>query len=54
MLLLREGRCLASGPVGEVLTSDQVSKCFDHPIRLTRTDGRWSVTARRTPRPPVG
>jgi iron complex transport system ATP-binding protein len=54
VLLLRDGRPLASGPVEEVLTSDQVSKCFDHPIRLTRTDGRWSVTARRAPRPPAG
>ncbi|SHH86858.1 ABC transporter ATP-binding protein [Streptomyces sp. 3214.6] len=54
VLLLRDGRPLASGPVEDVLTSDQVSKCFDHPIRLTRTDGRWSVTARRAPRPPAG
>ncbi|KUL39378.1 ABC transporter ATP-binding protein [Streptomyces sp. NRRL F-4489] len=50
-LLLRDGRCLASGPVGEVLTSDQVSKCFDHPIHLTRADGRWSVRTRRPSRP---
>ncbi|MGD3107098.1 ABC transporter ATP-binding protein [Streptomyces sp. YGL11-2] len=47
VLLLRDGRCLASGPADEVLTSDQISKCFDHPIRLTRTDGRWSVRTHR-------
>jgi len=47
VMLLRDGRCLASGPADEVLTSDQVSKCFDHPIRLTRVDGRWSVRANR-------
>ncbi|MES5821302.1 ATP-binding cassette domain-containing protein [Streptomyces sp. RG80] len=49
VMLLRDGRCLASGPAEAVLTSDQVSKCFDHPIHLSRTDGRWSV---RTGRPP--
>ncbi|WP_390898887.1 ABC transporter ATP-binding protein [Streptomyces cynarae] len=47
VMLLRDGRRLAAGPADEVLTSDQVSKCFDHPIRLTRVDGRWSVRAAR-------
>ncbi|MEU4654835.1 ATP-binding cassette domain-containing protein [Streptomyces sp. NPDC023723] len=47
VMLLRDGRCLAAGPADEVLTSDQVSKCFDHPVRLTRADGRWSVRAGR-------
>jgi iron complex transport system ATP-binding protein len=51
VMLLRDGRCLASGPADEILTSDQVSKCFDHPIRLTRTDGRWSVRTSRPTRP---
>lgn len=46
-MLLRDGRTLASGAVEDVLTSDQVSKCFDHPVRLERRDGRWSVRARR-------
>ncbi|MBQ0826175.1 ABC transporter ATP-binding protein [Streptomyces tagetis] len=54
VMLLREGRRLASGPADEVLTSDQVSKCFDHPIHLTRTDGRWAVTARRGARRSAG
>jgi len=54
VMLLRDGRCLASGPSDEVLTSDQVSKCFDHPILLTRVDGRWSVRANRPARPQVG
>lgn len=54
VMLLRDGRCLASGPADEVLTSDQVSKCFDHPISLTRTDGRWSVRANRPVRRQVG
>lgn len=50
VMLLRDGRCLASGPVDEVLTSDQVSKCFDHPVRLSRFEGRWSVRTHRRPR----
>ena len=54
VMLLRDGRCLASGPADEVLTSDQVSKCFDHPIHLTRTDGRWSVRAGRPARARIG
>ncbi|MFJ4538913.1 ABC transporter ATP-binding protein [Streptomyces tibetensis] len=54
VMLLRDGRCLASGPADEVLTSDQVSKCFDHPVRLTRVDGRWSVRADRPVRAHVG
>lgn len=45
-VLLREGRVMASGPVDEVLTGDQVGTCFDHPIRLSRVDGRWSVRTR--------
>ncbi|GAA5168311.1 MULTISPECIES: ABC transporter ATP-binding protein [Amycolatopsis] len=46
-LLLREGRALAVGPVDEVLTSDLVTKCFDHPVRITREDGRWAARADR-------
>ncbi|TVT21378.1 ATP-binding cassette domain-containing protein [Amycolatopsis acidiphila] len=46
-LLLREGRALAAGPVADVLTSDQVTKCFDHPVRITREDGRWAARADR-------
>ncbi|WP_279588950.1 ABC transporter ATP-binding protein [Amycolatopsis granulosa] len=44
-LLLREGQCLASGPAGEVVTTDHISKCFDHPVRITRTEGRWAARA---------
>jgi iron complex transport system ATP-binding protein len=44
-MLLREGQCTASGSVDDVLTTDQVSKCFDHPVRIDRIDGRWSARA---------
>ncbi|GHJ93331.1 hypothetical protein SNE510_28500 [Streptomyces sp. NE5-10] len=43
----RDGRCLAAGRVEEILAGLQVGVCFDHPVRLTRADGRWSVRTRR-------
>ncbi|CAL9534207.1 putative ABC transporter ATP-binding protein YlmA [Streptomyces sp. enrichment culture] len=46
-LLLRDGRPLAQGPVADVLTGDQVGKCFDLPLVLERHDGRWTVRVRR-------
>lgn len=46
-MLLRAGQCVASGPADEVLTTDRVSKCFDHPVRIARTDGRWTARAER-------
>ncbi|MEU6238942.1 ATP-binding cassette domain-containing protein [Kitasatospora sp. NPDC047058] len=51
-LLLREGGCVASGPVDEVMTTELISACFGHPIRISRHDGRWTAraAARRTPR----
>ncbi|MGY3678925.1 hypothetical protein ACVWXU_002548 [Streptomyces sp. TE33382] len=45
-MLLRGGRCAASGPAGRVLTTDRVSDCFGHPVRIERTDGRWTARAR--------
>ncbi|MBO2449390.1 ATP-binding cassette domain-containing protein [Actinomadura barringtoniae] len=44
-LLLREGRVLAAGPADEVLTTDLVSACFDHPVAIVRNHGRWAATA---------
>jgi len=43
--LLRDGRLMAAGPVDDVLTSELVSRCFEHPISLSRRDGRWSATS---------
>ncbi|WP_055549521.1 ABC transporter ATP-binding protein [Streptomyces sp. NBRC 110028] len=47
-MLLRGGRCLASGDVDEVVTTDTITTCFGHPVRITRADGRWTA---RTVRP---
>lgn len=52
VLLLREGRILARGPVTEVLTDAQVTACYGRDIRVTRHDGRWAAySAARTVRP---
>jgi iron complex transport system ATP-binding protein len=42
-LLLRGGRILAAGTVGDVLTSELASACFDHPIAISRQAGRWAA-----------
>ncbi|MFF1922497.1 ABC transporter ATP-binding protein [Streptomyces sp. NPDC058221] len=49
-MLLRGGRCVASGPADGVLTTEQVSDCFGHPVRIARTDGRWTARAQRAGR----
>ncbi len=46
--LMRDGRMLAAGPAGDVLTSASLSECFALPLRVTYEEGRWS--ARRAPR----
>src|SRR5699024_10811814 len=43
--LMRAGRITAAGRVDAVLTSEPVSACYDHPIRITRERGRWHATA---------
>jgi iron complex transport system ATP-binding protein len=44
-LLLRAGRVVASGPVGDVLADGPLSECFGTPLRVTSAAGRWSVSA---------
>ncbi|PJI94204.1 ABC transporter ATP-binding protein [Luteimicrobium subarcticum] len=46
--LLNGGHLVAAGPVDDVLTSDQVSATFEHPIRIAREDGRWRASSPRT------
>jgi iron complex transport system ATP-binding protein len=45
-LLLRDGAVVAQGPVAEVLTEDHLSATFGLPLTVTRTDGRFTATAR--------
>ena len=42
-LLIKDGRILAQGPIGEALTSGTVSECFGLPIEVRETAGRWSA-----------
>jgi iron complex transport system ATP-binding protein len=46
-LLLRGGRVLAAGTVGDVLTSELASACFGHPVAINRRAGRWAAVAAR-------
>lgn len=46
-LLMRGGRKVASGLVGEVLVDDVVSDAFGMPVRVRHEDGRFSATVRR-------
>ncbi|WP_125261882.1 ABC transporter ATP-binding protein [Streptomyces alboflavus] len=44
-LLLRAGRAVAAGAAADVLTTQRVSACFAHPVRVERRGGRWSARA---------
>jgi iron complex transport system ATP-binding protein len=48
-LLLRKGTVLAAGPVEQVFTERNLSKCFGLPLIVEHRDSRW--TARATPLP---
>ncbi len=43
--LLREGRLVASGPVGEVLSDEPVSSAFGVAVAVEQRAGRWSARA---------
>jgi len=44
-LLLREGRAVAAGPIGEVITSEHLSAAFGRPLEATRIGQRFSAVA---------
>ena len=46
-MLLREGGVVAQGPIGEVLTEDNLSTAFDMPLSLKNDDGRYTAVAKR-------
>ncbi|HKM24309.1 MAG TPA: ATP-binding cassette domain-containing protein, partial [Corynebacterium sp.] len=41
VLLLKDGRVLASGPVDEALTSENLSVLYDLPVSLEKVHDRW-------------
>lgn len=54
-LLVAHGRVVAAGPAADVITTQNVTRAFEHPIDVERRDGRWSARARRAaPAAPVG
>jgi iron complex transport system ATP-binding protein len=48
LLLLREGRILAAGPLEDTLTAESLGECFDLDVVLERHHNRWSAFARHT------
>ncbi len=45
VLLLRDGRALAQGRLDDVLTSENLSECFEVPLSLEQRRGRWVAWA---------
>lgn len=45
LLLLRQGKAFAAGPVDEVLTAETLSGAFDLDLVVDKIDGRWSARA---------
>jgi len=48
-LLMRKGTVLAAGPVAEVFTERNLSRCFGVPLLVERRAARWSATALQLP-----
>lgn len=46
-LLLRDGETVASGPIGETLTAENLSTTFEMPLELTQRHGRYSAFMRQ-------
>ncbi|RJO73539.1 ATP-binding cassette domain-containing protein [Nocardia panacis] len=44
-LLIAEGRTVAAGPARAVVTTENVSAAFDHPIDVRHDQGRWTARA---------
>jgi iron complex transport system ATP-binding protein len=45
-LLLRQGKVVEEGPIGEVLTPESLSATFGMPLVLDHVDGRWAARRR--------
>ncbi|MDJ1115229.1 ABC transporter ATP-binding protein [Microbacterium dauci] len=45
VLLLREGRVVAQGPIADALTAESLTETFGMPITLTAEDGRFAARA---------
>ena len=47
VLMLREGRVVAAGPLEPTLTAENLSETFGMPLVLDRHGDRWSARAER-------
>jgi iron complex transport system ATP-binding protein len=45
-MLLRRGAVLAAGPIGDVFTARNLSRCFGLPLEVEQRGSRWSARAR--------
>ncbi len=52
VLMLRDGKVVAAGPIELTLTAENLSATFGLPLVLERHDDRWTARARRVPREP--
>jgi iron complex transport system ATP-binding protein len=48
-MLMRKGTVLAAGPLAEVFTERNLSRCFGVPLQIERRAARWSARAARLP-----
>ncbi|WP_415973820.1 ABC transporter ATP-binding protein [Rhodococcus sp. 077-4] len=48
-LLMNSGRVQAAGVVDSILTSESISTCFEYPVSLVHSEGRWNVRASGAP-----
>jgi len=46
-LLLKDGEITAQGPIGEVITSENLSATFDVDVEIAESDGRFTARARQ-------
>ncbi|WIY81602.1 ABC transporter ATP-binding protein [Propionimicrobium sp. PCR01-08-3] len=44
-MLMAHGGVVAAGPIDDVLTDDLLTRTFDMPLHITKTDGRWTARA---------
>jgi iron complex transport system ATP-binding protein len=45
-MLLRRGAVLAAGPIADVFTAKNLSRCFGLPLEIERRENRWRAWAR--------
>jgi iron complex transport system ATP-binding protein len=47
-LLLSKGKAIASGPIDQVLTDTNMTRCYGIPLAITSVNQRWWATAQMT------